>query len=393
MLRKPLIGLLIASLAILALAPGAAQAFSPATQSHEGACARETTNVAQAVHDYVANGVLADFAHLVGLHGSPRALEHAMRTQLVVARIQRRVVTANHGCDGEGHWFAVGPRTLHAGEQAGVRVPAKLRARLCLRSHRDCRRIVLKESVVFPITCWNPNFGHVDVVLYVRKPKSRHHVQAAKEQAPPAPAPAPTPPPVDVLPTATPVADPSATAVQAACSAGAGVVVTLSNGASATASASFVVNEATHGPIAAGQSEELKFPLAPGEHLTVTVVSGSTTLIPAETFTNGCVAKPFASAELKAQCVEGQYFEYEIKLGNEAAATLPASFKVEWDGPEQKLDSQEFASVAPGQTETLKILVGFPPEPPGGFTEPPAPEFTVTSGGVRILHETAEGGC
>lgn len=385
MLRKALIRLLVASVAILVLAPAAgAQAFDPATQSHEGACARETTSVAQAVHDYVANGVLADFAHLVGLHGSPHALESAMRAQLVVARIQHRVVTANHGCDGEGHWFAVGPRTLHIGEQAGVRVPAKLRARLCLRSHRDCRRIVVNESVVFPITCWNPNFGQVSVVLYVHRRKPRHHLRPVKERAPPAPAPAP---PAPIL-----IADPSATASQIACSAGSeagDVVVRLSNGASATASASFVVDGGSHGPIAAGQSEEVKIPLASGEQVTITVVSGSTTLIPAETFTNGCVAKPFAKFVREVEsCQEKQeflYHEYEIEFGNEASATLPATIKVEWS-KEGTMESKEFPSLSPGTTEALTLLVGSPPFKQG--EEPPEyGEIIVTSGGVTLLHE------
>src|ERR1700739_4255308 len=103
MLRKALIPVLVATVSLaMSAATASAQSFDPATQSHEGACARETTNVAQAVHDYAANGVLADFAGLVGIHGSARSVEAQMRGQLVVAGVSGQVVTANHGCDGDG---------------------------------------------------------------------------------------------------------------------------------------------------------------------------------------------------------------------------------------------------------------------------------------------------
>lgn len=387
MLRKALIALLLAAIALAALTAAAgAQGFDPATQSHEGACARETVNVAQAVHDYAANGVLADFAQLLGIHGSAGSLGGKMRRQLVVARVRSRVVTANHGCDGQGHWFAVGPRTLYAGEQVGVSVPGKLRSRLCLGSHRGCKRLVLKESVVLPITCWNPNLGSVSVVLYVRVPKPKHTVKPAKEVAAPTPTPpAPTPP------APTPVADPAAVAAQQQCSEGAAVVVTLSNGTSATAPASFVVNGVSHGPILAGASEKVTIaPASPGSSVSVTVVSGSSTLIDAESFMNTCVPKPAAKATFVEACQQKQDYdtEYEVELTNEASATWPATFKLEWTGPEEKLETAEYGPLAPGKTEKVFIVVG-PPPSPGGFEG----ELKVSSAGSILLEEKIAVGC
>lgn len=55
MLRKALVLALFAAVAAVLLAPAAgADTFDPATQSHEGACARETTSVPEAVRDYAA---------------------------------------------------------------------------------------------------------------------------------------------------------------------------------------------------------------------------------------------------------------------------------------------------------------------------------------------------
>lgn len=168
----------VAAIAVTALAPPAgAEGFNPATQSHEGACARETTVVRAAVRDYEGNGVLSYFANLISVHPererrahvAQSALLKAMGRRLVVGSVERKVVTENHGCDGEGHWFPVGLRTLSRGEEVGVKVSRKLRLRLCLKRNRGCRQIVVKAAVVFPINCWNPNMGRVNVVLYVER--------------------------------------------------------------------------------------------------------------------------------------------------------------------------------------------------------------------------------
>jgi hypothetical protein len=386
MLRKPTHGVLLA-VALAALAtPAAAQAYNPATQSHWGACSRQTTNVSEAVRDYAANGVLADFARLVGIPGSGRVLVGRMGRQLVVARVQHTVVTANHGCDGAGDWFAVGPRTLKASEQVGVRVPPKLRSRLCVRAHRGCRRIVLKESVVFPITCWNPNMGSVSVVLYVHRRKPKRHVKPAKEKAlPPAPPAKPTPPPPSPPAPPAPVADPAATVAQQSCVEGAGVVVTLSDGATATASASFVVNGTTYGPVEPGKSQQVTIPLAsPGTEVSLTVTSGSTTLISGESFKNSCVAKPSATV-LSDQCKfeEDMVFaEAKIELSNAATATLPAAFEVEWTSPAETLETKEYGPLAPGGTETITLSLIAAPS-----------EVTVRSGGQVLMKEELSSVC
>lgn len=392
MLRKALLGVIaaVAALAMLATAAGA-EPFNPSTQSHEGACARETTSVRQAVHDYAANGVLSDFADLVGIHPPRHRLVKTMERRLVVARVSHRVVTANHGCDGEGHWFPVGPRTLNRGEKVGVKVSSKLRSKLCLKGHRHCRRIVVEAAWVFPITCWNPNFGKVDVVLYVRRQKKhkkpRKQVKHAKEEAAPTTPPPPAPPPA-------PVADPAASAAQLTCSEGAGLVVTLSNGSTATASASFLVNGKAYGPIAPGGTATADVALSPGESTVLTVSSGTTTLISGEKFTNACMAKPFAKILGEVEgCQEKQefvYHEFEIEFGNEASATLPTTIKVEWSHNEN-IESKEFVAIAPGKTEKLSLLIGPPPFVQG--PEPPSfesGEIIVTANGVAtpLLSET-----
>lgn len=374
----------LGSVAPSAVGPVAiAAAFNPSTQSHEGACARETTRVAGAVGDYASNGVLSAFARLIGVGGSGAALVKTMDRRLVVGRVAHAVVTGNHGCDGHGDWFAVGPRTLYAGERAGVKVSSKLRKRLCLSSRRRCRRIVVRAHVVFPINCWNPNVGRIGVALYVHRrkhrPKPKRHVKPAHEHKAPAPEPAPapnpaTPPPAPTsspapaqTPAPTPVADPAATATQLSCSEGASVVVTISNGASATASATFTVDGVSHGPIAPGGSEKLTIPLAsPGATATVTVTSGSSTLISGKSFANECIAKPFAKATLIEACGEKQAFafaEYEVEVGNESTATWPATVTLKWIGTEGEpgsTESHEYGPFAAGGSKSFVVIAGFP---------------------------------
>ncbi|MHB1538836.1 MAG: hypothetical protein ACYCUM_08525 [Solirubrobacteraceae bacterium] len=444
MLRKRLIALVLAGVTVhaavsLAWAPAAgaaplssaapspialaagANAFNPGTQSHEGACARETTRVAQAVHDYARNGVLSDFARLVGASAPAGALARTMDARLVVGSVAHAVVTANHGCDGAGDWFAVGPRTLTAGERAGIAVAPKLRRLLCLRSRRRCRRIVVEASTVFPVNCWNPNVGRVDVALYVhrRKRRPKRRVEPVREggkpkskpkrrSTPPTPAPltpaplpstpapvsrpAPTPTPTPT-PIPTPTADPAASAAQLSCSEGASVVVTLSNGASATASATFVVDGANHGPIAAGGSEQVRIPVSsPGAKVVVTVTSSSKTLIARETFTNGCVAKPFAKATLVQGCVTTEptgesLNEYEIELLNEAGATWPATFELEWTAGKGRVEAKEYGPLAAGESEKVEIDLGAQLSK----TEPPelVSTIVVTSGARTIFSRGA----
>lgn len=396
MLRRHLLGSLLIVVAIASLASVAsAEAFNPKTQSHWGACSRTTTNVKQAVRDFAANGVLADFAHLIDIRPPHSRLEKTMDRRLVVGRVHEKVVTANHGCDGEGEWFAVGPRTLNKGEKVGVKVSRQLRSKLCLKGHSGCRRIVIKMAVVFPVNCWNPNMGHVKVALYVhrrKKKKPKHNVQPAKEEVAPTPEPEPEP-----APEPTPTPDPAATAAQQTCGEGGGVVVTLSNGTSATASASFLLNETGHGPIAPGGSEQVKIALSYGESTTITVKSGETVLVNAKSFTNTCgVAKPAANVSVVSACYSresesgsGEEYGglYKFELINVQGATAAASFKIEWSGQKGKVEVEEFGPLAPGEKVEPEILIGYP-----YFTGPPEemeiPSFyKVSSGGELVLSE------
>lgn len=397
MLRKALL-LLSLCIAVLASASSAfADGFNLQTQSHYGACSRETTNVKLAVHDYAANGVLADFAHLVGFHGSDGALAAKMRKYLVVAPVLSKVVTANHGCDDEGQWFPVGPRTLGKGELVGVKVPAKLRAHLCGRLHHSgCKRVVLSASLVFPITCWNPNMGNVKVVLYVhhkKKRKPKHHVKPKKEEAAPPPEEKPAPPPVVTTPA------PAAAAAQRSCSEGDGVVVTLSNASTATAGASFTVNGVSYGPLAPGASQTVTIALNPGESTKLTVTSGSSTLINGQAFSDSCKAEPAATASIVG-CIpltdeETAGLEVEVTLSNGSHATLPASFSVEWAPPHLHTSGAEpitksYGPLAPGIAETPFVIdVGVEEEEVEPFTLT-STTLTITSGGETILSKTFE---
>lgn len=380
------------AIAVVLLPAAAADAFNPATQSHPGACSQETTSVTHAVHDYAENGVLSAFAGLVGIHGSTGVVMRRLDSELVLGVVSRRVITENHGCEGVGNWFSVGPRTLNVGERVGVRVPAKLRARLCSHPGHRCKRITFDAHVVFPTNCWNPNFGGVRVAIYVHKPKvvpkSYKKRRSPKRTVPVPPA---TPPstPTPVTPVATPTPVPSATdALQ--CSAG-GVVVTLSNAASATASASFTVNGKSYGPLAAGASETVTVPVAPGSSAALVVSSGGSTLIESRV-TNSCSADPKVEI-LPAACVVNQAAasveaEIEVELENAPEATLPAYFEIEWpnitgynetnEEYEYTIESKRVGPLAPGAKETVTIKFET-------FSELSAVE--VTSEGKQVARE------
>ncbi|HEY1689656.1 MAG TPA: hypothetical protein VGF95_12425 [Solirubrobacteraceae bacterium] len=386
--------LVIAVAAAVALLPvAAADAFNPATQSHPGACSQETESVTHAVHDYAENGVLDAFAGLVGIHGSTAAVMHRMDSELVLGAVVKRVVTENHGCEGVGEWFSVGPRTLNVGEPVGVRVPAKLRTRLCAHARSGCKRVAFDAHVVFPINCWNPNFGSVRVALYVHKPKvvpksyKKRHLP--KREVAPAQEAELTPTP------ATPIATPSAVPAPSAterldCSAGA-VVVTLSNAASATGSASFTVDGKSYGPLAAGASETVTVPLAPGESTMLEVVSGGSVLVASRQIVNTCSADPEASIE--ATCIEedGELdysAEVVVHLVNAPGATLPASFTVEWEaeyfneeneGLELVPISEAVGPLAPGGEKTIEFVIE------EAYGQPT--HVSVSSGGRKILEE------
>jgi hypothetical protein len=415
-------GLFACVLAVGAVAPRAASAtqtnaaaqarvasYDPATQSHPGACSLETERVATAVSDYERNGVLAGFAHLVGIHGSQKAIAKAMRRDLAVETVARTAVTENHGCGGEGDWFAVGPRTLVTGERVAVRLPAKVHDHLCTRGSSRCRRELLNLRVVFPTNCWNPNFGKVQVAVYVRQHKPKHKVKAAKESLQPTPpetaTPTPTttpaspvtPAPVPAATVPAPAPAPAASATLS-CSTG-GVLITISNGTSATQAASFTVDGVVHGPLAAGASETIAVPLNPGASAKIVVDSGAAVLLE-ETIVNTCAAAPHATLAVRCEIgAEGEeVFDGEaeavVTVEDESKATLPASFEVEWPGfaigytedgePIREAQSHALGPLSPGTNETYVFYVE-------AYGEPQTIE--VSSGGRVILEETVSPFC
>lgn len=356
--------------------------FDPGTQSHPGACSRETRDVRQAVNNFGANGVLASFAELLGIHGPSSALAAQMDKRLVLAAVQGKVVTENHGCDGEGHWFAVGPRTLPAGQRVGVKVSSRLRARLCAHASRRCKPVILSAHVVFPINCWNPNMGSVKVRIYVRKPPAKApkgSKEAHKPKHHPAKMPPATPAP-SVVPPPTPA--PSAVATLN-CGAG-GVVVKLSNASTATATARFEVDGASYGPLAPGASETVTVPLALGASTTITVSSEGTILIAGQSLSNSCASDPRAAVN-PADCLSsgdgGLTLEYEVWLQNGREASLPAYFVVEWTSSSGKHETAEFGPLAPGAEVTTPLWIEW------SWQSEEAIDVTVSSEGRVIFTE------
>lgn len=286
-LRRSGLGALVVFAAMLLLATGAqAASYNPATQSHRGACSQNTLNVSHAVADLNANHVLAQYASLIGVGARNGKLARAMRRALIVGRVQRTVTTANHGCTTTGVIFSVGPRTLHAGETVGVRLPPKYVGHACRGSHRGCKRLVVTRSVVLPTNCWNVNFGRVSVVIWVRPPRP------------------PKTTPVIVVPKV-PMPTVSANLTCNPPMTGGGTLtMVLSNGAKATLGADFKITVSGNstsgfgptgfGPLAPGKSLTETIPVdTSGNNVVVTVVSGGKTLL-SSTYPGGC---PLVQAE------------------------------------------------------------------------------------------------
>ncbi|MGC9221748.1 MAG: hypothetical protein ACP5H2_10425 [Solirubrobacteraceae bacterium] len=319
--------------------------FDPATQSHPGACSQDTLDVSKAVSDLGANGVLGQYASLVGVHATGAALRSGMRETLVVVKVAQSAVTANHGCTTYGLVFPVGSRTLTVGETVGVALPQRLRASICSGPGKGCKQTALDVRTVFPTNCWNLNQGAVKVWVYVRAPKPK-----------PKPKPKPTKPKLET-------AKPSAH-VDFACGTGtAGTsTVTLSNASGASARASFKVDGKSYGPLAAGHSIEVSIPLRSNGELRLLVTSGGQTLVDESVPADPCpAAVPSASAALN--CSAGGVV---VTLNNGAAATNDASFLV---------NGTTYGPVAPGASLTVTVTAA-----PGTVTQ-----LTVSSGSVVLL--------
>ncbi|MGH3267307.1 MAG: hypothetical protein ACRDNS_35595, partial [Trebonia sp.] len=262
--------------------------YDSATQSHPGACSQDTLNVAEAVSDLSANGVLGKYAALVGVHATGGALSTQMRQTLVVLHVAADAVTANHGCTTDGLIFSVGSRTLARGETVGVALPESIRAKLCRGSTAGCRRRVLTEHTVFPTNCWNLDQGTVRVVVYVHRPKPE-----AKPKPKPKPKPTPKPKPKPTTKAKVQFARPSASAA-ATCGLGnpGYDTVTLRNGARATAAAKFDVDGKSYGPLAAGKALQVTVGLQSGTNQIIEVTSGGDTLVDQSVPADECAAPP-----------------------------------------------------------------------------------------------------
>jgi hypothetical protein len=371
--------LILVTLAIALLTPALAGAFNPKTQSHLGACSETTADVHQAVGDLSANGVLADYAEVLGIKSEGKSPTAAAEAQLVVARLAHGTTADNHGCE-LGVVFPVGPRRLHKGERVAIHVPASLKARLCAGPGTNCVAKRVRRRHVLPINCWNLDEADAVVILYVRK-------------QPPPPAPAPEPD----------LAMPSAKA-HLSCTAGA-VLVELRNDPQASAAASFLVNGTHQGPVGHGGVRTVSVPVANGRSVKVTVQSGSKTLLE-HLYTSDCGAPatpvsspppsksvtskvlPAAAATLTCNQDEfgiNQSGGIDVTLYNAATATSPASFAVVVNGA-----SHTYGPLQPGEIQTI-----------------PGPEFTIEeveseglvfeveirSGGTLLYSETYEEPC
>jgi hypothetical protein len=329
--------------------------YDPATQSHPGACSQNTVNVSQAVSDLSANGILGQYAVLVGVHATGAALQAQMRQTLVVLHVAANTVTANHGCTTDGLIFPTGSRTLTVGETVGVGLPASVRAELCGGPAAGCQRVVLTEHTVFPTNCWNLNQGTVQVVVYLHKPqvkprpKTKPQVELAKPRA----------------------------SVSTTCGTGnAGTsTVTLSNGADATAAADFNINGRAYGPLKAGQSKTVQVALGSSAATTIKVTSDGQMLVDQLIPPDPCPVSsaplaapvppstPAPSATATLSCSAGGVV---VTLNNAPVATAAASFVV---------NGETYGPLAPGASQNVTVAVA-----PGSTGA-----LTVSSGGRVIL--------
>jgi hypothetical protein len=298
------------------------RSFDPATQSHPGACSQSTLDVAQAVHDLSANGVLGEYAALVGVNATGQALVSQMGATLVVARVAQTTTTANHGCTTDGIIFPTGSRTLTAGETVAVPLPASLRGQLCTGLTSGCRLTVLTFHTVFPTNCWNLDQGtvRVSVYLHVRvKPKPR-------------------------------IAKPSASFSTACGSSSAGTsTVTLANAPSASAPATFELAGKRYGPVAAGRSLHVTVALQTASAVEIKVTSGGETLVdgsvPADPCSSSTTTTALPSASAQFSCLAGGVV---VTLTDAASATAPATFTI---------NGTSYGPLSPGATESVTVPV------------------------------------
>lgn len=333
-------------------AAGSTAAFNPltapfdhSTQAHPGACSRTTLNVAQAVGDLNANGVLGQYAALVGVHATGAALLAKMRGTLVVEQVASQTVTQNHGCTTDGVIFGTGARTLTVGENVGVALPAAIRKRLCAGTHAGCERQVVTVSTVFPTNCWNLNQGTIRIQVFVLRPKRRHLVRHH--------------------------ARPSVS-VKTSCGIGNPGIATLTlvNRRGANARAWFTVNGHRYGPIAPGASRVITVALTSGASTGIQVSSGGEILASLSDPPYQCAVTPeIESVPTASAALSCQAGGVVVTLANGADATADASFDV---------NGTSYGPLAPGASQNVTVAVS-----PGTSAQ-----VTVTSGAQTLLTGT-----
>lgn len=163
----------LAFMVMAIIAPSSALATN-GHQDHRGACARSTTSISKGVGDLAYNGVAGKFASKMGIKSINGSVTQQLNNQLVVAKIAKAVKTNNSGCDGHGHTFGAGKRTLYKGEKVAVKRPANVaKSDVCTNSHSGCKPLPFSVTFVLPASCWNGNYAvTIKVVIWVKKGKA-----------------------------------------------------------------------------------------------------------------------------------------------------------------------------------------------------------------------------
>jgi hypothetical protein len=254
--------------------------------------------------------VLGKYAARLGIHAVGRALITTMDHRLLVLRLARKTVAANHGCTTNGVIFSAGPRTLYRGETVGVAVSPKLRARVCKGAASGCERKVLAVHVALPTNCWNLDRGTIRVVIYVRASGRTNPSGGTKPSGGGKPS----------------------VHVDSVCTAGnsaGSTTVVLTNPASAAASAVFTVNGVRYGPLSPGQTRTVHPTLTVSGIVTVTVSYRGRQLINKSYAVYDCPGSdPSATGSVSCDQTPSGGGTLTVNLANGASATSGADFEV-----------------------------------------------------------------
>ncbi|HUC87339.1 MAG TPA: hypothetical protein VMR75_03410 [Candidatus Saccharimonadales bacterium] len=208
MTRIRVIAVLAALVAVMgiAVASASADSFNPQHQSHMGACARETENIATGVSDLAANGVATKFAAHFGINAiDGNNVVKRLETKLVVGEAVKAVTMQDTGCNGHGGNFKWTTRTVEVGEKVVVNPPPSVGKEACKHPYEaGCVAITIRVETLLPISCWNRLYK-IHVVAVIRIWVHRHKKVTPKPKPKPTvtpPAPVVTPPPPTPAPQA-----------------------------------------------------------------------------------------------------------------------------------------------------------------------------------------------